>query len=248
MNIYRYLLFIYLLSLTSVSFSAPTENSAKPIITEILATPEFSTYREKANIHYIGKRAERKKSTDEREFLSNFFSIATIAVFFEWLLWIVIAVGVGMFVFYNRYWLDQWRDNIRQVPEFTEISEQRTRLPEKDDALPNNLAEQAWQLWQAGKQVSALSLLYRGALAILSSRDKLAVHASATEGECVRLVKRQQSVELSRYFSKLTDAWQKTAYSHRLPTTQEVQQLCEQWNDYFATTTHSHNNLFIVKS
>lgn len=238
MNIYRYLLLIYLLSLTNLSFSAQIseKDTVKQIITEILATPEFNTHREQPNLHYVGESEKRGKSTkssnhsNKFDFLS-FFSI--IATFFEWLLWISIVVIVGLFIFYKQYWLGQWRLNQVQTPEFIETAEWKMRLLEKNTVLPDNIAEQAWQLWQAGKQVSALSLLYRGALSILNSRDKLAVHASATEGECLHLVKCCQSTGLIDYFSKLTDAWQKTAYSHRLPTNKEVEQLCEQWNNYF---------------
>lgn len=238
MNIYRYLLLIYLLSLTNLSFSAQLseKDTVKQIITEILATPEFNTHREQPNLHYVGESEKKEKSTKNSNYLNKFdflSFLSTIATFFEWLLWISIAVIVGLFIFYGRYWLGQWRLNQVQTPEFTEIVEWKTRLLGKDAVLPDNIAEQAWQLWQVGKQVSALSLLYRGALSILNSRDNLAVHASATEGECLRLVKRCQSTGLIDYFSKLTDAWQKTAYSHRLPTNKEVQQLCEQWNNYF---------------
>jgi hypothetical protein len=142
---------------------------------------------------------------------------------------------IGLFIFYGRYWLGKWRPNKITQPKFTDTAEWKTRLVGETMVLPDNIAQHAWRWWQSGKQEEAISLLYRGALAVLSSRDKLAVQASATEGECLRLVKRNYHTELINYFSKLTKAWQKIAYSQRLPTDKEVQQLCEHWDDHFGT-------------
>jgi len=238
-NNYRYLLLFCLLSLTSSSFSAqpPEKDTIKQTITEILAKPEFSTYREEPSLRYIGEPIKKKESTKDSNDSNSFdfsFFLATIATFFEWLLWIAVAVIIGLFIFYNRHWLGKWRVEEMVIPPSTATPEWKTRLTEKDAILPDNIAEYAWHLWQSEKQVEAISLLYRGALAVLTSRDKLAVQASATEGECVYLVKYHPSIELSGYFSKLTGVWQKIAYSHRSPTDKEVKQLCEQWNTYFS--------------
>jgi hypothetical protein len=96
--------------------------------------------------------------------------------------------------------------------------------------------EQALILWHSGEKRLALSLLYRSALFVLSARDGLTIEDSATESECMRLVRRSLPHERATYFSQLTRAWQQIAYAQRVSNDMDIQQLCNAWQRYFGET------------
>lgn len=105
------------------------------------------------------------------------------------------------------------------------------------DAEPSSLeasAQQALALWQAGQGRAALSLLYRGALQTLQEERGLVLPDSATEGECLSLVRGLNYPELSQYFAELTRTWQNVAYAERLPSDAQMQQLCQRWEAHFS--------------
>lgn len=227
MNKLRYLWLVCFISLTPLGLAEETATPIKRIVTEVLAEPEFRTHQEVPRLRYS---SDSWTESNPSRFLKH---IGFIATFFEWLLWIAVAIMIGIFSFYSRRWLNKWQPDQGTSPGFSENATWKTHQIEEKTISADRLAETAWQLWQQSKQVEALSLLYRGALAVLNNRDKLVMPISATEGECLHLVKKQTSNELSHYFSQLTATWQKIAYAQRLPTDDVAQQLCEQWNNHF---------------
>ena len=100
--------------------------------------------------------------------------------------------------------------------------------------LPDNILKQAQHHTQQQQFRQALSLLYQGALQTLSHNQPLLILPdSATEYECIQLVKNTQSAQLSDYFSQLTRQWQRTAYAQQLPNETEMTYLLQQWANYF---------------
>ena len=69
--------------------------------------------------------------------------------------------------------------------------------------------------------------LYRGALSELVHKRGVRLLASHTEGEAVRLAK-------VPYFGALVDAWQQCAYARRLPQTDDVVRLANDYRGAFA--------------
>ena len=229
---------------SSVTLAIPAQSinpqQAKQYITEILQQPEFQTkqtqchwdYQESASSqptsHQPTSQPQRHTATIEMNW------IGTIAQLLEILLWIFLGMIILLFFFYSYRWLKQLKP--KQIdPKPTYIP--TPRLLDKNQliiGLPSNIPQHAWTLWQTGENQATLSLLYRGALSVLNTRDNLAIQASATENECLGFVKQQQSPELSNYFFQLIQSWQQVAYAQRLPSDTEVQFLCEKWSDYFA--------------
>jgi len=156
------------------------------------------------------------------------------AVIVETLLW----VGFGLVIVIVGWWM------VRRGPRALARVRQRAVRP---PALPlqgrsetpappaADLADQAWQLWNAGQSREALRLLYQGSLAGLATHYRLPTPTSATEDDCLRLVAiHLADPDLRDFFRRLTHAWQTAAYAHRPPDAVIAQTLCQQWPRYFA--------------
>ena len=204
---------------------------AKQYIAEILSQPEFKTTREEYQWRYIGKSSIEEAPVESTSSIDFFRKL--IAQLFELLLWILLGTGIILFVIYGSRWLEQMHTKKIVKPDYVTtpprlVSENTTNL-----LLPTNISQQAWLLWQSGDVAAAISLLYRGALSALITRDRLDIDDSTTESECLHLVKNKQSFELYSYFAELTSTWQNIAYAKRLPSENKVQKLCKEWELYF---------------
>jgi hypothetical protein len=235
----RYTLISLTLILISSALAESTDSvdpkKAKDYINEILSQPAYQTSRQESHWKYIGDDASESEKQEEVEetFSNSSFLITFIAQFVELLLWILLGVGVLFLIIYGSRWFNQLRPKqATQLEEYTATPYSLNQI-EKKAVLPKDIAQQASILWQSGETSAALSLLYRGALSVLITRDGLMINDSATENECLRLVQSKQPIELSRYFSCLTRAWQKLAYAQRIPSEAEAQQLCNEWPHYF---------------
>lgn len=226
MKSYLSLLLIICLTAPALAESPVAPKMAKQYIAEILSQPEFKTTREEYRWHYIGESSP-DTPPEPTSTASNFISF--IAQLFELLLWILLAVGIILLIIYGSPWLKKLRPPAN--PDYTANPH---LLEEKLAILPTDIPQQAWKLWQSDNAVLAISLLYRGALSVLTTRDELTIDESATESECLRLVKYKQPIELSAYFSILTSTWQNIAYAGRQPSNVEAQRLCDQWQQYFS--------------
>ncbi|MFT5584408.1 MAG: hypothetical protein ACI9VR_001993 [Cognaticolwellia sp.] len=103
----------------------------------------------------------------------------------------------------------------------------------QDRALPPNLPQVARGLWEEGQHAMAVGLLYQGAVADLVRRG-LPIDEGATEGECLRVVRRQIKGEPLKYFRALTSTWQTLAYAHRSLNWEQVAPLFERWSSHFS--------------
>jgi hypothetical protein len=232
-----FILFFNLLFSTALATSQlePVKpEQAKKYISDILRQPEFQTTREEYRWRYIGDSAEEKTVAEENSSLQFPGFISITANVLEVLLWILLGLGLLFILRQTPRWLEKFHFQTTTQP--THIVQPRilSELFKTDNlSKSSSLSRQAWAIWQAGHPQAAISLLYRGALSILTSRDKLAILDSTTERESVRLVARHQASELSSYFSELTGHWQNVAYAQRVPTEIEVQRLCKEWAQYF---------------
>ena len=105
-------------------------------------------------------------------------------------------------------------------------------LPQ-DRVLQANLPQVARGLWEEGQHALAIGLLYQGAVADLVRRG-LPIDEGATEGECLRVVRRQIKGEPLKYFRALTSTWQTLAYAHRSLSWEQVAPLFERWSSHFS--------------
>lgn len=221
--------FLYLILGLTITFAANFEPElAKKTITEILAEPEFKHTREESRWQYIVESS----SEPELPEISSFHFVNFIARLFELLLWILLGAGIIFLIIYVSRWLKPSRP-LSTNSDYIANPKPRLLNQEIKDSLPMDIPKTAWEYWQSGKTVVAISLLYRGALSVLVTRYGLNINNSATENECLRKVKYNQPIEIYSYFFKLTRIWQKIAYAGRLPNDIEAQELCEEWQRYF---------------
>jgi Domain of unknown function (DUF4129) len=234
-----FLLIICWFTLSPVTLAMAAQSiepqQAKQYITEILQQPEFQTKKTECHWDYQEAATSQPISQPPKHAMEIDINwIGAIAQLLEILLWIFLGMMIWLLFIYGSRWLEQLRPSqINKKSTFTPTPRLLDKTPPLS-GLPPAIPQHAWKLWQAGEKQAALSLLYCGALSVLNTRHGLAIQASATENECLRFVKQQQSPELIHYFSQLIQIWQQIAYAHRLPQDTEVQSLCEKWPHYFA--------------
>ena len=199
----------------------------KAAIEKVLADPAFQTKI---------KVRERASRADSPGFSSSNRDVGEgVATLVQVTLWTGLVFVLGA----TLYWL------VRRLPEPTsakaagrtqEAPEQLFGLDLRSESLPDDPAQEARRLWEAGAVRSALALLYRAALANLTRTRKLQLRASHTEGDCVAEVGKLGDEELATFFTRLTRAWQQAAYAHATPAREEVAALCTQHPSHFGGT------------
>ncbi len=227
----------------SVTSDGITNEQAKNTIQEIMDSDEFSNKKKIAG-WYRKKKAEDEEDEDDDESSSkdSDFSLAgldlfgnTLALSGQILLWMLVAALVVAGIYFYTKWrpvsgAGGRRGSGKAMPKSLfgmEIT---------PESLPDDVGKAAMDLWNAGKIIEALSLLYRGALTTLMHRDGINLKGSATEGDCIRIVSQhaQKITQPTRdFFRMLTRQWQFAAYAHRLPNEQVMADLCNGWRQHF---------------
>ena len=199
----------------------PSEvTSADACIDEVLGGGDFGSARKE--LRWVprqwGSRDEKTEAPD-LSWAADF--AAFVARGAEVLLYGGLAVGIAALLFSLRgVRVDLRRGGAPALP--------RTfmGLDLDPDSLPDDVVAAARALWAQGEAIAALSLLYRGALVRLGARGALEIPESATEFECLRMIRRTQQGEIARSFGALTNAWIGARYAHAQPALGEFEALC----------------------
>ena len=93
------------------------------------------------------------------------------------------------------------------------------------DALPDDIAGTARQLWQDGRKRRALALLYRASVAGMVARTGAVLVPGATEAECLRAARALRDQADRDAFGRMVRVWQYAAYAERLPDDGEFEGL-----------------------
>jgi hypothetical protein len=213
--------------------------AAKNAIQEIMNEKEFSHKRKVAG-WYLKNKPQDKQTNDADKGGFNWFGLnllgSTLAQFAQIVLWCAITAVVLLVLYYFLKWVP--------AKKLREQSRKREPAPRSlfglditPESLPEDVGAAALALWQSGKVIEALSLLYRGALTTLMYRDGINLRGSATEGDCLRIIARQtQNISQTtiQFFSTLTRQWQYAAYAHRQPDAAVMVDLCNTWGRHFS--------------
>lgn len=205
----------------------PAEQAATTI-KEVMALDELNN-RTKVKTWVAKDQQETQPSKDK---LSEGI-IQLVASILKSLLWIAVMIAVILAIIYRQKILAYLTPLHKQAKPVT-APEVLFGLDIRPESLPEDIAGTAHQLWQEGKAREALSLLYRGALVILTHEEHLEIHAGHTEGDILKLAKPSTEAERYQYLRTLTKRWQAIAYAHRSPTPQEVEPLLAGWNQFQA--------------
>jgi hypothetical protein len=103
-------------------------------------------------------------------------------------------------------------------------------------SLPADIPRAAASRLIADDARGALSLLYRGALAVLTREREVEVPEGDTEADCARRVERSQTAATAAYFAALLAAWSECAYARRDPPAATVRGLIDAWAEHFAAS------------
>lgn len=198
-------------------------------IAKVMAHKDLQTTRKETRWKYTGKQTQKKKSV-EWNGLKNFLdALAAVARAVEVVLWSLLALAVAWLIHKRKHWLKRLR--MPSPPEKT--AKVLFGLDIQPESLPADVADAAWDLWQSGQPRAAMSLLYRGALSHLVTREKLELGVQATEEDCLRVCRQRVAPEVGDYFNRLTRAWQQLAYAARSPAQETAHDLCRDWARHF---------------
>jgi len=219
-----------------------TSKAAQDSIRALLDQPPFEN-RETVTRWRFGAENRPEKPADAQslaellkrfaDLMSLWSSLATVALFFEALLWATLFCLLALLVWRYRDWLNAFAARLG-------LPRRRRRaapavlfgLEVAPESLPADVAGEAERLW-AEHPREALGLLYRALLSRLLHDFRLPLKGAHTEGEVLQLVLHLNQAELGRFAQALTRHWQNLAYGHRLPPESLKRGLCEGWRRLF---------------
>lgn len=200
--------------------SAAEMEATREALREVYARPEFG--QEEVDLVWRPRRQIREESgTPVGEPTAGW-----VGPFLAW------SLGIlgGLILLYLV--LALWRQRVELADDDVEARAPPDTLFGLDlrrSSLPKDIAAAAEEAWRRGDHREALSLLYRGALSLLTQQRQAKVPASATEGECVVLVRRQVEAPLAEDFAHLTQQWLVTAYGRQPPADEIFHDTAERW-------------------
>jgi hypothetical protein len=201
---------------------------ARESIAEILSHEDFGKTVMRKEWRGI---EEAKRETDDRH--AKGFSpghLEWLASLLRLLAYAVIALFAGWLVFrivqsLNGLEPARKRRTTAPAPEHRLLQADH----DEDDFIPGNPVHAAIQLCEEGQLRRAMSLLYRATIHHYIRLRKLDIPDSATEGECLEVVRQGRPQQESRYFETLTRSWQCLAYGGSRLSPEELISLCRQW-------------------
>jgi hypothetical protein len=138
-----------------------------------------------------------------------------IAMIGEYGLWLLAALVVGLLIATHRQWRP-WLRGMAPTPRTadTPIASEAQLAP---DAIPDDVAGAARQLWAEGRKRRALALLYRASVAEMVARTGAVLVPGATEAQCLRAARALRDAADRDAFGRMVRVWQYAAYAERLP-------------------------------
>ncbi len=226
----------------------PTGAAAASAVVEVLHGPEFATVERQTGWRIKPAHAKDGKAVAE----DADSTLADLPPLPLWarrtLLSLLVAFLLYLLVRWRGAWLPQaWRPARDAAAPSAKAAaleppHELAGLDVRSASLPADVPAAAWELWEQGRALPALALLYRGALAALLAGGAVRFDASWTEGDCLREVLRQAGGpaagvsamppaggEHAGLFARLTAAWQSAAYAGRLPAAPAMRALCDGW-------------------
>ncbi|MCP3900814.1 MAG: hypothetical protein GY707_13990, partial [Desulfobacteraceae bacterium] len=150
----------------------------------------------------------------------------TILELFAWIAGGIIIV----FIFYKIQQNKQWFQYYKKVPlKKNKVPSKLFGLDLSEKSLPDDIIHKVRELLKNNEIRKALSLLYRGAIVRLINDFNIKIPSSATENECVMLVKSKAKKREVTFFQALTQMWLAMAYGHVTPKRQMVEEVCQTW-------------------
>lgn len=219
---------------------SPVATEAKDKITDILSGEEFHHTQTDSGWRLKRRNEDNKLDDEQLNRLTSLDKLMTrIAEVFEVLVWISLAALVLFLLF-------KYRERLLSLIGRFETPAPQAKAPEilfgldvREESLPDDVPTQVLQLWRDGAYREAVGLLYRATLSALIHEYAFSFYDGYTEQECIIVVRNGNDEALTDYVARLTKVWQMLAYAHHVPQTDDIEQLCQRWPDYFKQTASS---------
>jgi hypothetical protein len=205
----------------AVDTSATDESKA--MIDSVLAEPQFNEVHVVSVPEFMKGLFEPSEPRPQARIGWLDVLVKFVAAFGEVLLWIVVAVLAGMLGY--RLWRAPW---FREPDSEHELPRRIVGSAAGDGAMTRDVVGAANEAWAAGEPRRAVALLYRGALAALTTQG-CRFHEGDTEGDCLQRARGVVTESAFAGLARLTHVWQRLAYAHRRPDDDEFAQLCAAW-------------------
>ena len=222
--------FIQIQTTTAHADVSGTAEESKTEITQILAAEDYHQ-RETSSypkfLDYLDWTPEEDEPDDW-----SWLNLAWLATFVEIGLWIL-GIAIVLWIVYRLGLLEKLWSTPREAQPIP--PEKLFGMALDSKTLPDDILQAAGDRWQAGEQRAALSLMLRGWLLRMIQRYGCRFREGDTEADCLKVVKNQTELSAHDRFSRLINAWLRSAYAHQ-PTTEEVfDQLQKDWTAQWTT-------------
>ena len=214
-----------------------TADKSKDVIHEVMLTKNLDD--KEISHQWVKKDKEKKKIEDiDLDFWDKFkvFLEPAAKVFgfiIEFGLWLLIAIGILLLIYFRDRWMYLFQGQRKSQDEY-QAPEIMFGMDVRPESLPENIVDEARNLWQSEQHREALSLLYRGALIRLINQEKVKLQNSHTEGDVLKHASLKLNETKHDYLKLLTTQWQLIAYAHRSPSEPDMQTLFDRWSSDFA--------------
>ncbi len=189
----------------------------------------------------FGKTEERKVwaldfDLDADDEKPSDINLEPLADLLSVLLWLAVAgVVAWLIVQAIRYNQRHAQPGLHLRPPDTAHANEVTALGTNgQEALPRDVPGTVRDYLRQNRVRAAVALLYRASLAVLASRYGLELGESATEGECLRRVRKDRPDDESKDFAELTREWVRVAYADLPPGEARVMALLDAWIRHYA--------------
>jgi hypothetical protein len=214
----------------------PARGEVTAIVETLRADPDLQSLRRIKVLHFKHEKPDQQNKSQPPSWWDQWMRwIAEASSWFaatsRWLMWLLGAVAVGLILVSVRRWTKERADVVDLA--MPTLPSHVGALDVRPESLPDRIGAHASMLWQRGEQRAALSLLYRGALSRLIHAYSIPIRPAHTESECVRLAQGGLREDLSAFFARLVSIWQLAVYAGRVPATDGVLALCDQFDLLF---------------
>ncbi|MET1256862.1 hypothetical protein [Aliikangiella maris] len=231
-------------SLNNQVLTGYSHNQIKQSIDKIVTGEEFNQKVIKYRIERREPLTAKSKNSSVRDnsgvqSLWNFLGYI-ISIFFEFVLWVLLALLV-------IFLISKYRHILVGVKGISQPHQSKPSQLFGLNLSPESIPERPWlealKLLDDNQIRESVSLLYRATLVWYMDNSRVVICEGDTELECLQKIERttqnnqiEKNIEGQAAFDftqGLTEIWRKLAYAHRTASMSTVKDYCKKWPDIF---------------
>ncbi len=175
-----------------------------------------------------------KKEKEDDSHRSSLDGGSVLGLIIEIMIWVGAIVLVMLLVWQIiKYRHQIFSKRVKIKTDETVGQQELFGMDLRPSAMPKSLPQKVLELWHSGKYEQAVGLLYSGALSGVIYEHGVEISDDMTEGGCQQVVNIKVKKDLAQFFRKITQMWLMTAYAHRKPSSEMIEEVCHNWPQYF---------------